>query len=49
MKYQIQEGYEVPKTLDERDLKYPETPGINNEFFERFKTWEQIRAERYRC
>ena len=49
MKYRIQESCEVPKTFDDLDLKQIETLRDYNEFFDRFKTWEQIRAERYMC
>jgi len=49
MKYKIQEGCEVSRTLDERISIKQEETSIHTEFFDRFKTWEQIRAERYNC
>lgn len=51
MKYRIQEGCEVSKTFDNSvHSTKEEIPNINyDEFRDRFKTWEQIRAERYNC
>ena len=46
MEYEIQEGAEVERTLDNA---YLDTPEDHKEFFDRFKTWDQIRTERYNC
>ena len=51
----IQEGERVVRTLEESAEEksnlttIAESSEDHREFFDRFKSWEQIRAERYLC